>query len=313
MVDKNLELAAFNTTKESIAATNVVHDKRAANDGKQKGVDGKYQVRRKVSITNEQTKTAWEFDIDDDGVTNGAESDMNEDVVCNPNINENKHYRAKSCKGHAHHVTYANLFNTESKQVNNEVRSNTGGVSDSSDVKSDGEINVIKRVDFRSLVNEEKVENTDTVLPMSAIEKVKNMFDNSLMDTLNEEVIENVFERGPWIIRNTPLILNRWTPNVSLKIDEVTKVPVWVKLHNVPVVAYSADGRINFARALVEINAGSDLKHEVSMAIPLEDRTGHTRGVIKVEYEWRPPHCNDCKIFSHTNNKCPNRVILETF
>ncbi|GJX48126.1 zinc knuckle CX2CX4HX4C containing protein [Tanacetum coccineum] len=33
-----------------------------------------------------------------------------------------------------------------------------------------------------------------------------------------------------------------WTPNVSLKRDEATKVPVWVKLHHVPVVAYSGDG-----------------------------------------------------------------------
>nr|GFA57577.1 hypothetical protein [Tanacetum cinerariifolium] len=126
-----------------------------------------------------------------------------------------------------------------------------------------------------------------------------------------------------------------WTPNVSLKRDEVTKVPVWVKLHNVLVVAYSADGlslidaqvrkpimldaftssmcdnswgQINYACALVEINAEFDLKHDVSMAIPLEDGTGHTRKVIKVEYEWKPPHCNDCKIFGHTNAMCPKRV-----
>ncbi|GKA53388.1 hypothetical protein Tco_0746703 [Tanacetum coccineum] len=36
-------------------------------------------------------------------------------------------------------------------------------------------------------------------------------------------------------------------------------------------------GRISFDRALMEINADSELKHEVSMAIPLEDGSGHTR------------------------------------
>ncbi|GKB46102.1 ribonuclease H-like domain-containing protein [Tanacetum coccineum] len=295
-----------------------------------------------------------EFDIDDDGVTNCVESGVDEDVVCNPNTNENKHYGAESCKGHAHHgspckastKTYANLFNTESKQVNNELRSNTGGVSDSSDVKSDGEINVIKRVDFRSLVNVEKnlaftivqnyVKNTWAQFGLQNL--MKNDDGVFLFKFDSKEGLEKVLERGPWIIRNTPLILNRWTLNVSLKRDEVTKVPVWVKLHNVPVVAYSADGlsliatqigkpimldaftssmcedswgRINFTHALVEINVDSDLKHEVSMAIPLDDGTGHTREVIKVEYEWKPPHCNDCKIFGHTNDKCPNRVILE--
>ncbi|GJS72432.1 hypothetical protein Tco_0705273 [Tanacetum coccineum] len=190
--------------------------------------------------------------------------------------------------------------------------------------RTDEAVNVSTRVDFRALVNEERV----------AIEKVKNRIENSLVGyfvgksvafSIVQNYVKNtwaqfglqnlmknddgvflfkfesknwlakVLERGPWIIRNTPLILNRWTPNVSLKKDEVTKVPIWVKLHNVLVVAYSGDGlsliatqvgkpimldaftssmcenswgRINFDRALVEINADSVLKKEVSMAIP---------------------------------------------
>ncbi|GKA13225.1 nucleotide-binding alpha-beta plait domain-containing protein [Tanacetum coccineum] len=131
---------------------------------------------------------------------------------------------------------------------------------------------VAKKIYFRFLVNEEKVENADTVLPMSAIEKVKNRFANTLVGFFvgktmaihivqnyvkntwaqfgfknlmknddgvflfkfdSKEGLDKVLERGPWIIRNSPIILNRWTPNVSLKKNEVTKVPVWVKLHNV--------------------------------------------------------------------------------
>nr|GEW88413.1 retrovirus-related Pol polyprotein from transposon TNT 1-94 [Tanacetum cinerariifolium] len=91
---------------------------------------------------------------------------------------------------------------------------------------------VTKKVNFGSIANEEQVDNYDTVFPKAVTKNIKN-------------------RRGPWIILNTPLILNRWTPNVSLKIDEV------------------------------------------SMAIPIEDGTGYTREVIKVEYEWRPSHCTD--------------------
>ncbi|GJY44537.1 hypothetical protein Tco_0432750 [Tanacetum coccineum] len=47
------------------------------------------------------------------------------------------------------------------------------------------------------------------------------------------------------------------------------------------------------------------------MAIALEDGTRHTREVIKIEYEWKPPHCNDCKIFGHSNAMCPKRVNLD--
>nr|GEX99933.1 hypothetical protein [Tanacetum cinerariifolium] len=91
--------------------------------------------------------------------------------------------------------------------------------------------------------------------------------------------MEQVLERGPWMIRKSPIILNKWSSSMSLKKGEVTKVSVWVKMHNVPLLAYSKDrlsliatqigkpimldvftssmcveswGRIGFARALIE-------------------------------------------------------------
>ncbi|GJX42803.1 nucleotide-binding alpha-beta plait domain-containing protein [Tanacetum coccineum] len=119
---------------------------------------------------------------------------------------------------------------------------------------------------------------TDTVLPRTAMDKVKHKYVNSLVGdfigkNLAFHVVQNyvtntwakfrfeklmktddgvflfkfaakmgmdqVLKRGPWIIRNMPLILNKWTPSLSLKKDEVTKIPIWVKMHNVPIVAYS--------------------------------------------------------------------------
>nr|GEV24826.1 reverse transcriptase domain-containing protein [Tanacetum cinerariifolium] len=255
------------------------------------GVDGKYQVKRKVEIANEETKTVWQFDIDDDGVTNGAESadkhefaSLNDATKVPINHDEealsayeqlnteaadkhecdtfvNKHAcvhglgvvdgknmedsSVPDVEVHQYHnvgKSYADLFNDGSPQKTNEGRSNINGDSDSFEtspdgVKSDVEAMVIKKVDFRSLVNEENMENADTVLPMS--------------------------------------------------------------------------GRINFTRALVEMNADSVLKHEVSMAIRLEDGTGLSREVIKVEYEWKPLHSTNCMIFSHSNCNYPKRVILD--
>nr|GEV52159.1 putative reverse transcriptase domain-containing protein [Tanacetum cinerariifolium] len=69
--------------------------------------------------------------------------------------------------------------------------------------------------------------------------------------------------------------------------------------------------RINFARALVEINVDSVLKHKVSIAISLEVGNGHSREIIKVEYEWKPLHCTYCMVFGHSNGNCPKRVILD--
>ncbi|GKA42528.1 putative reverse transcriptase domain-containing protein [Tanacetum coccineum] len=67
-------------------------------------------------------------------------------------------------------------------------------------------------------------------------------------------------------------------------------------------------GRISFARALIEISSTSTLKKEVIMAIPEEEGDGHIKEVIQVEYEWKPPHCVECKSFGHSHDLCPKRV-----
>ncbi|GKB93011.1 nucleotide-binding alpha-beta plait domain-containing protein [Tanacetum coccineum] len=140
---------------------------------------------------------------------------------------------------------------------------------------------VNKKVNFRALVNKERVDNSDTVLPKAAIEIVKIRYENSLVGffvgkTIAFSIVQNyvnntwgqfglqklmksddgvylfkfaskvglekVLERGPWMIRNSPLILSKWTPYTSLTKNEVTKVPVWINLRKIPVVAYSEDG-----------------------------------------------------------------------
>ncbi|GJZ28565.1 reverse transcriptase domain-containing protein [Tanacetum coccineum] len=249
-----------------------------------------------------------------------------------------------------------------------------GGL-DANDVEFNGsKTNIPRKINFRSLVNDEKVENSDTVLLRAAIDKVKSKFANSLVGYFigksiafqlvqnyvtntwskfgfeklmkNDDGIflfkfadstgmEKVLDPGPWLIRNTPLILNKWTPSLPLKKDVVTKVPIWVKLHKVPLVAYSEDGLsliatqigkrlmldaytssmcgeawgcINFARALIEVSSESDLKKEVTMAVPNDDETDYMREVISVEYEWQHPRCADCKNFGHSSDKCPKIV-----
>ncbi|GJY56238.1 reverse transcriptase domain-containing protein [Tanacetum coccineum] len=107
---------------------------------------------------------------------------------------------------------------------------------------------------------------------------------------------------------------------------EVTKVPVWVKMHNVPLLAYSdvglsliatqigkpimldaftssmcveSLGIIGFAQALIEVSSDFDLKKEVIMAIPNEEGNVYIKEVTRVEYEWKPPHCVECTSFGH--------------
>ncbi|GJT56216.1 zinc knuckle CX2CX4HX4C containing protein [Tanacetum coccineum] len=36
---------------------------------------------------------------------------------------------------------------------------------------------------------------------------------------------------------------------------------------------------------------------------------GFTKEAIRVEYEWRPPRCDICKIFGHVHDHCPKKVV----
>ncbi|GJV05010.1 hypothetical protein Tco_1338579 [Tanacetum coccineum] len=126
-----------------------------------------------------------------------------------------------------------------------------------------------------------------------------------------KEGMESVMEHGPWLIRRMPLMLNVWTPNTDLKKDDIKCAHLWVKLHHVPIVAYS-EGRSTYARILIEVLADKDLMDSMVVAIPLCNGKGHTFATIDIEYEWRPPRCSVCEIFDHNLDKCPKTPKAET-
>nr|GEV03398.1 hypothetical protein [Tanacetum cinerariifolium] len=130
------------------------------------------------------------------------------------------------------------------------------------------------------------------------------------------EGTKSVLENGPWLIRRVPLLLNEWTTNTILKKDEIKRVLVWVKMHHVPIVAYSETGlslistqigkplmldsytsnmclnswgRSAYTMALIEIAADVELVKSLVITIPLGNKEGHTFATIDIEYEWTPP------------------------
>ncbi|GJV46602.1 hypothetical protein Tco_1431138 [Tanacetum coccineum] len=250
------------------------------------------------------------------GVTNGTVG-VKYDIVC-------MHETTQNCNGTSDCGT----------DLNGTTHVENVSSSFASILKSDNEVKVVKKINFRTLVNEENVESYDCVLPPNVADVVKVIYENTLVGHFVEG-LEQVLQSGPWIIRKSPIILTKWSSSMSLKKGEVTKVPVWVKMHNVPLLAYSEDGlsliatqigkpimldaftssmcveswgRIGFARAIIEVSLDSELKKEVIMAIPNEEGNWYIKEVIRVEYEWKPPHCVECKSFGHSPTTCPNHV-----
>ncbi|GJU64467.1 zinc knuckle CX2CX4HX4C containing protein [Tanacetum coccineum] len=66
-------------------------------------------------------------------------------------------------------------------------------------------------------------------------------------------------------------------------------------------------GRSSFARCLIRVNSEVDLVDVVTTGIPSLSGDGFTKETIRVEYEWRPPRCDICKIFGHVDDYCPKK------
>ncbi|GJX27974.1 hypothetical protein Tco_0236053 [Tanacetum coccineum] len=141
----------------------------------------------------------------------------------------------------------------------------------------------------------------------------------SVHEFSSTEVVDSVLRDGPWMI-------------------------LWVKFHDVSLVAYISDaytsddlsfiatkigtlmmldsymksmcleswGRSNYARILIEIDACDDFRDIRVTAVPNFEGTRYTKEIIHVEYEWKPPRCSACLIFDHSLNdyqKAPKRVV----
>jgi len=103
----------------------------------------------------------------------------------------------------------------------------------------------------------------------------------------NESIREAVLEEKLWHIANKPLILRRWAPGMQLLKLSLASVPIWIKLHNLPMefwnstcLSHVASGigkpicadsvtmeqcRLGFARVLVEVDVNADFPKEIEL------------------------------------------------
>ncbi|KAJ9561654.1 hypothetical protein OSB04_006814 [Centaurea solstitialis] len=133
------------------------------------------------------------------------------------------------------------------------------------------------------------------------------------------------------MIRGVPLFVEHWDPVKGLSKPIHTSCPLWVKLHNIPLVAFNKEGisriasalgvpkqmdactasmcdkawgRPGFAKVLIETWAVGELKRELQVVIPNLAGGEDVRIAIKVEYLWEPSQCAHCLVFGHKTTSC---------
>ncbi|GJS91495.1 sodium/hydrogen exchanger 6 [Tanacetum coccineum] len=215
-----------------------------------------------------------------------------------------------------------------------------------------------EQVNFRSMVADKVFDGVNISIPRKVVEKVSLRFENTLYGyfigkrmafPVVEYFVKNnwakyglkrimvnakgffffkfdsrtsldaVLEEGPWMICNSLIILKKWSVNTSLKKEEMSRIPIWVKLHDVPIQVFKEDGislissylgklimldsytttmckeswgRSSFARCLIEINAEVEFTESITIGIPELEGTDYIKETIRVKYEWKPPRLN---------------------
>ncbi|GJR19950.1 zinc knuckle CX2CX4HX4C containing protein [Tanacetum coccineum] len=255
----------------------------------------------------------------------------------------------------------------------NVKRGSTGSLNTSSidgtmrDISSSSKI-----VKVATLMNEEKVLGAHVAIPLAVVNEISAKFDNTLYGYFigsglafpivknyvcnawaqygfesaifregfflfkfsSHEGLIKVLHGGPWFIKSRPLVLNLWSANTKMKKEDCKKVPVWVKIHKVPVVAFSEVGLslittqlgrplmldahtsdlcldlwgpMTYARVLIELSFDQAIMDSVIVVVPFPNGTGHSLDKLDVEYEWRPTRCSKCATFGHDDAFCPSR------
>ncbi|GJW36320.1 putative reverse transcriptase domain-containing protein [Tanacetum coccineum] len=120
------------------------------------------------------------------------------------------------------------------------------------------------------------------------------------------EGLNAMLENDLWFIRNNPLILKKWHPDVNLLKEDVG-TPLMLDSYTSDMCMQSW-GRSSYARAMIELRADVELRDNIVAAMPKITGEGYYTCNIRVEYEWKPPRCACCKVFGHTQEECPKDV-----
>ncbi|GJZ96178.1 RNA-directed DNA polymerase, eukaryota, reverse transcriptase zinc-binding domain protein, partial [Tanacetum coccineum] len=124
------------------------------------------------------------------------------------------------------------------------------------------------------------------------------------------------------------------TNDTGTKMSKHSKLPIWVRLSDVPLESWSVDGisalasslgkplimdtttaamchngmgRLDYARVLVEMVADKEFKKVIE--VQYRDGENKVKGTkrVNVSYDWKPNVCTHCKVFGHEFKGCTKR------
>ncbi|GKD29234.1 RNA-directed DNA polymerase, eukaryota, reverse transcriptase zinc-binding domain protein, partial [Tanacetum coccineum] len=153
----------------------------------------------------------------------------------------------------------------------------------------------------------------------------------SYANVVNNSNLDNKLNLIPTEVNDDGIELD---PSVSLDKAEPCKLPLWVKLRNLPLEDWSSkrisvvasrlgtplimdqittnmcnlgNGRPGFARVLVDVEAGKGLPKKIDILYKNKEGVVTGNKSVNVSYDWAPPMCTCCKVFGHNDKNYGSR------
>ncbi|KAL0293021.1 UNVERIFIED_CONTAM: hypothetical protein Sangu_3246400 [Sesamum angustifolium] len=139
--------------------------------------------------------------------------------------------------------------------------------------------------------------------------------------------MEEVIEGGPWLFQGQPIVLQVWEQGMSLRRQQHTQIPVWIRLKHLPMEYWTDEGlstvasgvgtplytdgitkecsRLDYARVCVMLDFNSELPKHLIVISPVLRNGKEDPKRVDVEYEWVPQKCTNCRSLGHVVATCP--------
>ncbi|KAL0921281.1 hypothetical protein M5K25_008339, partial [Dendrobium thyrsiflorum] len=142
------------------------------------------------------------------------------------------------------------------------------------------------------------------------------------------EDFDTIWSRGVWFLLGRPFIFQKWHPKFKPRRENLTSLPIWIKIHDLPLACWNSEGisriaskvgvplaadsltsqksRLTYARVCVQVDCEATYPEEIMISLDGDIVS------LKVQYEWRPNPCAHCKSFMHSSNVCPKKPDTST-
>ncbi|PWA79105.1 hypothetical protein CTI12_AA208420 [Artemisia annua] len=151
------------------------------------------------------------------------------------------------------------------------------------------------------------------------IETTNEMY---LLQFHNEICMNSIKESGPWMmdisvcldkvepkvllvsIKMCNVLLETWTKEGISALASICGKPLIMDVVTATNYKYG-DGRLGYARVLVEIDASKELPKTNDVVYRNALNEVHCKKSVQVEYSWVPPKCSfKCEVFGHWSGNC---------